>query len=54
MVGLVNLLGVERATETKGHTLAEEDVVGNSGDTAVVDLELLEGKVSKSELVGTG
>ena len=40
MGSLVELLGVERATKTQGNTLAEEDVVGNSGDTAVVDLEL--------------
>lgn len=38
---LVELLGVERATETQGDTLAEEDVVGKGGNTAVVDLDLL-------------
>lgn len=38
--GLVNLLGVERATETQGDTGAEEDVVGDSGNTTVVDLGL--------------
>jgi hypothetical protein len=37
---LVELLGVEGAAETQGDTLAEEDVVGESGDTAVVDLDL--------------
>jgi hypothetical protein len=37
---LVKLLGVERATEAKGNTLAEEDVVGESSDTTVVDLGL--------------
>jgi hypothetical protein len=38
---LVELLGIEGAAETQGDTLAEEDVVGESGDTAVVDLDLL-------------
>lgn len=38
--GLVELLGVERATKTQGDALAEEDVVGKSGNTAVVDLDL--------------
>ena len=37
---LVKLLGVERTTETQGDTLTEEDVVGNGGNTAVVDLDL--------------
>lgn len=41
MGGLVELLGVEGSTDTEGHTLAKEDVVGNGGDTAVVDLGLL-------------
>lgn len=40
MGGLVQLLGVERGTETEGNARAEEDVVGSGGDTAVVDLEL--------------
>ena len=40
MGGLVKLLGVERATETQGDTGAEEDVVGDSGNTTVVDLGL--------------
>lgn len=38
--GLVELLGIERGTEAEGDTRAEEDVVGNSGDTTVVDLDL--------------
>lgn len=38
--GLVQLLGIERGTDAKGDTGAEEDVVGNGGDTAVVDLAL--------------
>lgn len=37
---LVELLGVEGATETQGNTLAEEDVVANGSDTAVVELDL--------------
>lgn len=37
---LVELLGVEGATETQGNTLAEEDVVGEGSNTAVVDLDL--------------
>lgn len=37
---LVELLGIERATETQGDALAEEDVVGKSGNTTVVDLDL--------------
>jgi hypothetical protein len=37
---LVKLLGVERTTKTQGDTLAEEDVVGDGGNTAVVDLDL--------------
>lgn len=40
MGSLVELLGVERATETQGDTLAEEDVVAESSDTAVVELDL--------------
>jgi hypothetical protein len=37
---LVELLGIERATKTQGDALAEEDVVGKSGNTTVVDLDL--------------
>jgi hypothetical protein len=37
---LVKLLGVERATETQGDTLTEEDVVGKGSNTTVVDLDL--------------
>lgn len=40
MGGLVKLLGVERTTEAESDTGAEKDVVGNSGDTTVVDLGL--------------
>lgn len=40
---LVELLGVERATETQGNTLTEEDVVANGGDTTVVELDLGKG-----------
>lgn len=41
--GLVELLGVERATETQGDALAEEDVVGKGSNTTVVDLDLYHG-----------
>ena len=40
MGGLVELLGIERSTDAEGHALAEEHVVGDGGDTAVVDLGL--------------
>jgi len=40
--GLVELLGVERSTNTEGDALTEEDVVGDGGDTAVVDLGLFD------------
>ena len=40
MGSLVELLGVEGATETQGNTLAEEDVVGKGSNTPVVDLDL--------------
>lgn len=39
--GLLNLLRIERSTDTKSDTGAEEDVVGESGDTTVVDFALL-------------
>ncbi len=37
---LVELLGIKRGTEAEGDAGAEEDVVGDSCDTAVIDLEL--------------
>lgn len=40
MGSLVELLGVERATETQGDTLTEENVVSKGSNTAVVDLDL--------------
>lgn len=40
MGSLVELLSVERATETQGDALAEENVVGEGSDTSVVDLDL--------------
>ena len=40
MGGLVELLGVEGSANAEGDTLTEEDVVGNGGDTTVVDLAL--------------
>lgn len=46
MGSLVELLSVERATEAESYTLAEEDVVGKSSDTAVVDLDLQDEKWS--------
>lgn len=42
MSSLVDLLGIERSTETQGDSLAEENVVGKSGNTTVVDLDLLQ------------
>lgn len=41
VVGLIELLGIERSSNAKGDTGSEEDVVGNSGDTTVVDLGLV-------------
>jgi len=38
--GLVELLGVEGSADAESDALAEEDVVGDSSDTAVVDLGL--------------
>lgn len=38
--GLLRLLGIERKAEAEGGTGAEEDVVANGSDTAVVDLAL--------------
>ena len=40
MGGLVELLGIKGGAEAEGNTGAEEDVVGNGGDTTVVDLDL--------------
>lgn len=49
---LVELLGIEGSTKAKGDTWAEENVVGNSSDTTVVDLGLSEGNWVKSVLGG--
>lgn len=38
--GLVDLLGIERGTDTDGDAGAEEDVIGDGGNTAVVNLGL--------------
>lgn len=38
--GLVQLLGIERGTDAEVDTGAEEDIVGDGSDTAVVDLGL--------------
>lgn len=40
MGGLVELLGIEGGAESEGDTGAEENVVGESSDTTVVDLDL--------------
>lgn len=37
---LVEVLGIEGSTKAQGDTRAKENVVGQSGDTAVVDLGL--------------
>ena len=37
---LVELLGIKGGSETKGDTRAEEDIVGDGGNTTVVDLDL--------------
>jgi len=38
--GLVELLGIKGCSETESDSRAEEDVVGDCGDTTVVDLDL--------------
>jgi hypothetical protein len=38
---LVELLGIKGGAKAEGHTGAEENVVGDGCDTAVVDLDLL-------------
>lgn len=40
MGGLIELLGIEGGAESEGDTGAEENVVGESSDTTVVDLDL--------------
>ena len=45
MGGLIELLGIKRGTDAEGDALAEEHVVGDGGDAAVVDLGLF-GRVS--------
>lgn len=40
MSSLVELLGIEGAAETEGDARAEENIVGNGSNTAVVDLDL--------------
>lgn len=39
---LVQVLGIKGSTEAEGDTRAEEDVVSQAGNTAVVDLGLYE------------
>lgn len=41
MSGLLEVLGVERCTETKSNTSAQLDVVSESGNTLIVDLGLV-------------
>lgn len=38
--GLVQVLGIEGSTQAEGDTGAQEDVVGQGGDTTVVNLGL--------------
>ena len=38
--GLVQVLGIEGSTQAESDTGAEQDVVGQSGNTTVVDLGL--------------
>ena len=40
MGSLVQVLGIERGAETKGDTGAEQNIVGKSSNTTVVDLDL--------------
>lgn len=40
MGSLIQLLGIKRGTNAEGDAGAEEDIVGDSGDTAVIDLAL--------------
>ena len=40
MGGLVQVLGIKGSTEAKGDTRAQEDVVGQGGNTTVIDLGL--------------
>lgn len=40
MSSLVKVLGIEGSTKAEGDTRAEENVVGQSGNTTVVDLDL--------------
>ena len=40
MGGLVELLGIEGGAESEGDTRAEENIIGNGSNTAVVDLGL--------------
>ena len=45
---LIQVLGVKRTSETKRHTRTKQDVVGESGNTTVVDLGLTERTMSLS------
>lgn len=46
--GLLQLLGIERGTDAEGDARAEEDVVGDSSDTTVIDLALFHAQRSTS------
>lgn len=50
---LVKVLGVEGSTEAESDTGAEENVVGQSGDTTVVDLGLNSNKMTRLVVIYT-
>jgi hypothetical protein len=45
VAGLVELLGIERSTNTEGQAAVDLGVVGKGGNTKVVDLGLIFGLV---------
>jgi hypothetical protein len=47
---LVEVLGIERSTEAKSDTRAEQNVVSQSGNTTVVDLGLFREKKKKGSI----
>jgi hypothetical protein len=49
---LVELLGIEGGAESEGDTGAEENVVGESSDTTVVDLDLFSPYIRNRTSVG--
>jgi hypothetical protein len=48
VAGLVELLGIERGTNTEGQTRVDLGVVGDRGNTTVVDLGLSDGLASET------